>query len=276
MEPNLPTTYEKLIAISKLREIGLQVGIAYLPILEGINSNPQDIANTLQTAKNAGSSFCIFGAYQPPKKNSTKVLHPFKSPSNKYEIEKIFLNHLKEIKMLPILPPSLYLDYLTRRDRCIVFLKQIALFKSWGSKNPKPFLLSAQSLENISNEQFDEWIGYHSSFWRESSHKNASTYDEKESQSQNTVAPSPSRKHHPHLSSPKESTDKKAMGKVGKVGKGGKEGRVRGKATDGGNFVPKKKLQDIPGIGNETAHIIKSLVFKKNVWEISNSLFDFT
>ncbi len=59
IEPNSPTTNERLDAISKLSSAGVPVGVLFVPILPYLTDNEQTINNVMSTIANAGANFVI-------------------------------------------------------------------------------------------------------------------------------------------------------------------------------------------------------------------------
>lgn len=59
IEPNSPTTDERLDAISKLSSAGVPVGVLFVPILPYLTDNEQTINNVMSAIANAGANFVI-------------------------------------------------------------------------------------------------------------------------------------------------------------------------------------------------------------------------
>lgn len=155
LEPQLPLIEERWKALGLLKKLGVSTGIAYLPIIGGVNDDEICIQTTLERGKKENIDFCLFGELSENACNylaEKKIVSPTKIVKSHVEI--FFIQTLEKLKILPLPPLKKILPLLSKRDLSIVYLKQLYLYQNWRGKNKKHFLNAALSLEKIDDAFF--------------------------------------------------------------------------------------------------------------------------
>ena len=159
-EPNLPSIKQRWNALEKLEGMGTTTGIAYLPIMQGINDDDNFIYKVLLQAQKAKIKFCIFGALDEKGTQHliNKKMLSAQNPLKRKKIEQFFIKTLGELKILPLPPYSVYGEFLSPRDEAIVYLRQLFLYQSWLDKSKLGLLTAARILEKTKNSDFYDFF----------------------------------------------------------------------------------------------------------------------
>lgn len=159
-EPNLPTIEQRWNALEKLQGMGATTGIAYLPIMQGINDDENTIYKVLQQAKQTKIKFCIFGALNDKGTQHLidKKILLAETPFKRKKIEQFFIKTLRELKILPLPPYRVYGNFLSPRDQAIVYFRQLFLYQSWLDKSKPGLLTTARILEKTDEQDFHDFF----------------------------------------------------------------------------------------------------------------------
>lgn len=170
-EPGVPSPAERLKTISLLRNEGISCGMFLLPVIPFITDTPALIEDSVRKAKEAGTSFIIFGGmtlkdgkqknyfFDAVKKKYPETVTKYHiiyrgnkwgAATGKYysSINQIFDSIADKYKMPKRLPLELFSDILDKNDLVVVILEHIDyLLKLKNEKSP--FGYAAYSISQV-------------------------------------------------------------------------------------------------------------------------------